>query len=215
MRRSGVEIAARLLLASGLLLALVLVFEKPLMETMLPLFRWELGQLDDRYRILFFGLAGQGADSVLRLDVTLVRPVVVGAHVVMPDPRGFATVTTLSGNLLQPVVVVFALVAAWPVTRKIEYFLRVACGLPMVILFLLADVPFVLLAQIWAMFVESHAPGQFSPLLGWSAFLQSGGRLAIALALAALTVAMGRRMTMGCPGGRHAERTSRDCSSAA
>lgn len=215
MRRSGVEIAARLLVASGLLLALILVLEAPLMEAILPLLRWELGQLDDRYRILFFGLAGQGADGVIRLDVTLARPVVVGSHVIVPDPRGFATVTTLSGNLLQPAVVMISLVAAWPVTRKVEYLLRAACGLPFLLLLLMADVPFVLLAQIWAMFVEAHAPGQFSPLLGWSAFLQSGGRLAIALALVALTVTLGRRVVMGRAGAGHAERTNRDRSSAA
>jgi hypothetical protein len=215
MRRRGLEIAVRLVLASILLLVLFLVLEQSIVEAILPLFRWELGQLDDRYRILFFGLATQSADGVIRLDVTLVRPVVVGTHVVMPDPRGFATVTTLSGNLLQPAVLMLALLAAWPARGSLEYLVRVACGLPLLILLLMADIPFVLLAQIWAMLVESHAPGQFSPLLTWSAFLESGGRMALALALAALTIALGRRMAMGRSGLNHAEGTRRSRSSAA
>jgi len=204
MLRPGLDTGLRFLLASVLLLALAQVFGQDIVATMLPVFRWELGRLDDHYRILFLGLASQGADSVVRLDVTLARPVVVGARVIFPDPRGFATVTTLVGHLLQPAIVLLAVLAAWPVRRLAEYPARFCCGIPLLAGVLMIDVPFVLLAEIWAMF----APGGFSPLIAWSGFLQSGGRLALALALAAFAVAIAQRAGGLSRGPGHAERTS-------
>jgi hypothetical protein len=193
MLRPGLDTGLRFLLASVLLLALAQVFGQDIVATMLPVLRWELGRLDDHYRILFLGLTSQGADSVVRLDVTLARPVIAGARVILPDPRGIATVTTLAGHLLQPAILMLAVLAAWPARREAEYLLRAGCGLPLLVLLLMADVPFVLLAEIWSMFAESHAPGRFSPLVAWSAFLQSGGRLALALALSAFVVVAGQR----------------------
>jgi hypothetical protein len=193
MRRPGLDTGLRFLLACVLLLTLAQSFGDDFVAALLPMFRWELGLLDDHYRILFLGLSSQGADSVVRLDVTLARPVIAGARVIVPDSRGIATVTTLAGHLLQPVVLVLALIAAWPARKRAEYLLRAGCGLPLLVLLLMADVPFVLLAEIWSMFAESHAPGRFSPLVAWSAFLQSGGRLALALALSAFVVVAGQR----------------------
>lgn len=209
MRRPGLDAGLRFLLACVLLLTLARVFSHDFVAALLPVFRWELGVLDDHYRILFLGLASQGADSVVRLDVTLARPVIAGARVILPDPRGTATVTTLAGHLLQPAILMLAVLAAWPARRKAEYLLRAGCGLPLLVLLLMADLPFVLLAEIWSMFVDTHAPGRFSPLVAWSAFLQSGGRLALALALAAFAVAIaqsagglprGGNMPKGLPG---------------
>ncbi|MEW6514371.1 MAG: hypothetical protein AB1443_10240 [Pseudomonadota bacterium] len=181
------------LLASGLLLVLARVFGDDFVAALLPVFRWELELLDDHYRILFLGLTSQGADSVVRLDVTLARPVIAGARVIVPDPRGIATVTTLAGHVLQPAILMLAGLVAWPVRQLHEYHARVATGAVMLTLLLLVDVPFVLLAEIWSMFVEPHASWSYSPLIAWSAFLQSGGRLALALALSVFVVIAGQR----------------------
>jgi hypothetical protein len=208
MLRPGLDTGLRFLLASVLLLALAQVFGQDIVATMLPVFRWELGRLDDHYRILFLGLASQGADSVVRLDVTLARPVVVGARVIFPDPRGIATVTTLVGHLLQPAIVLLAVLTAWPVRRLAEYPARFCCGIPLLAGVLMIDVPFVLLAEIWAMFVDRHTPGGFSPLIAWSGFLQSGGRLALALALSAFAVVIAQRAGGLSRGPGYAERTS-------
>jgi hypothetical protein len=196
MRRPGLDTGLRFLLACVLLLTLAWFFSDDFVAALLPVFRWELGLLDDHYRILSLGLTSQGADSVVRLDVTLARPVIVDARVILPDPRGIATVTTLAGHVLQPAILMLAVLAAWPVRQPHEYPARVAGGAAMLALLLLVDVPFVLLAEIWSMFVDTRMPGRFSPLVAWSAFLQSGGRLALALALATLAVAIAQ-----CAGG--------------
>lgn len=193
MLRPGLDTGLRFLLACVLLLTLAQVFSDDFVAALLPVFRWELGFLDDHYRILFLGLTSQGADSVVRLDVTLARPVIAGARVIVPDPRGIATVTTLAGHVLQPAILMLAGLAAWPVRQLHEYLARVVTGAVMLTLLLLVDVPFVLLAEIWSMFVDTHAPGRYSPLIAWSAFLQSGGRLVLALALVVFAVAIAQR----------------------
>lgn len=193
MHPSAGKTGLRFLLACVLLLALTHFFSQEFFSPLLRVFRWELELLDDHYRILSLGLATQGADSVVRLDLMLARPVVAGAQVIFPDPRGIATVTTLTGYVLQPVILMSAVLAAWPVRQPSEYFARAACGAMMLVLLLMADTPFVLLGEIWAMFVDAFMPGWFSPLIAWSDFLQYGGRLALSLTLAAVTVAIAQR----------------------
>lgn len=194
MLRPGRDGGLRFVLACAALLAAGHVYGREIVAALLPLFRWELGLLDDHYRILFLGLATQGADSVVRLDVTLARPVIVGARVIEPDPRGFASATTLLGHVLQTAIVFLALLAAWPARRRAEYPWRLLAGIPLLFFVLMADVPFVLLGEIWALLSDHHAPGRFSPLLAWSGFLQSGGRIALALALGAGALMLARRL---------------------
>lgn len=191
------EAGLRFLAACGVLLALAHFLVRDLLELILPLFRWELGRLDDHYRILHLGLATQGADPVIRLDVALQRPVFVGGHLVLPDSRGHASVTTLAGNSLQPLIVFLALLLAWPARGFAHGVARIGCGLCLLPLLLMIDVPFVLLGELWAIFVDRFASANFSPLIAWKDFLQGGGRLALALAAGGLVIGLVR----GPPGG--------------
>lgn len=159
-----------------------------LIEALLPTYRWTIGLIDDHYRILYLGLASQGADAVIRLDVTLQRPLIVGGHLVMPDPRGHAHVTTLSGHALQPLVVFAAGLAAWCARTRREWMLRFACGLPLGWLLAAVDVPSVLTGELWALLADRYSPGVPYPLLLWKDFLQGGGRLALACAVAVTTI---------------------------
>ncbi|MDP2822671.1 MAG: hypothetical protein Q8O52_08320 [Sulfuritalea sp.] len=187
------EAGWRFLAACVLLLAATHAWGQTVIEWLLPLFRIEIGWLEDRYRILGLSLATQGADSVVRLDVNLQRIMVVGSHVIHPDPRGHAHVTTLTGHVLQPAILGLALLAAWPpgvATRMArEYALRLVLGLAMIGIVLAADVPFVLLGELWAIAHERFSPGNFSPLLVWTNFLQGGGRLALGLLAGAAGIA--------------------------
>ena len=48
------------------------------------------------------------------------------------------------------------------------------------------DVPLVLWSGLGGLFVDAADPNGFSPLLIWTDFLQSGGRIALAVMLGAL-----------------------------
>jgi len=172
--------ALRFALACAVLLPLTYLAGSTLLANLMPTFHWMIGLIDDHYRILHLGLAVQGADSVIRLDITLQRPLLVGGHLVIPDARGHAYVTTLTGHVLQALVVYWAILFAWPAHTWHEAALRTCCALPFGWLLAAVDVPFVLTGELWALFVERHAPTVFSPLLVWKDFLQGGGRLALA-----------------------------------
>lgn len=185
--------AIRFVLALLVLLALNHAYAKYLTEALLPVFRWEIAQLDDAYRVLDLTLSQQGADTVLRLEVGVAHDIVIGGQVLPADPRARANVSTLAGQLTQPAMLALALILAWPNRKPSEYPLRalVACaGLALV---LLIDVPFVLWAEVWDIHVTAFEPGRFSPLLLWRDFLQGGGRFVLGLAVGVLAV--GLRLT--------------------
>lgn len=164
------------------------------LPVLLHLYRWELGWLDDHYRVLFLGVTRRGEEEVLQLVVTLARPLVVGGQLILPDARGQATVSTLLGHPAQMAVLFLAALLGWPARRGGEYLLRALCGLPLLLLLLMADIPLVMLAELWAMLLEVHDPGGFSPLVLWSGFLQSGGRWALTLASAGMVIGLARRI---------------------
>lgn len=182
--------ALRFALACAVLLPLMSLAGTMLLANLLPTFHWMIGLIDDHYRILHLGLAVQGADSVIRLDVALQRPVLVGGHLVIPDARGHAYVTTLTGHVLQALVMYWAILLAWPARTWRETALRGGCALAFGWLLATVDVPFVLTGEVWALFVERHAPAIFSPLLAWKDFLQGGGRLALACAGGVATISL-------------------------
>jgi hypothetical protein len=190
--RSGGGIV-RLLIVSVVVLALATISAKFLATALLPLYRSVFEWIGGDYRVLFFGLASQGADQVIRVDVTLAHAVVVGTQFVMPDPRGAANATTLIGNTIQPLAVGLIAAMAWPSARIRVLGLRLLILLPLLLIVTLFDIPFLLAGQLWGIFFDRLSPGSWSPLLAWNDFLQGGGRFALGLAAAVCSVALSNR----------------------
>lgn len=177
-----VKLGLRFLLACAFLMALAQQFSDTLVDGILPLYRWEIGIIEDRYRVIGMALDHEGADRVVRLQVTLAKPVFIGTQFLMPDERGRADASTLVGHVLQPAVLLFALLLAWPAKNRLAYALRLFAALPFCTIIIMLDVPLVLLASLWGIIVDHLAPNAFSPLILWSQFLQGGGRWALGLA---------------------------------
>jgi len=194
------ELALRLLLATLLVLALAKGIGREAAQALLPLIGHTLAGLDDHYRTLALNLGSEGADSVVRLRVTLARPLVVGSHVVLPDARGWAEVTTPVGKLLQPLLILLGLLLAWPVRRWPEWPLRLLLATPIALVLVLLDTPFVLWAGLWDLHAHVYEPGRFSPLLTWARLLDGGGRLLLGMLGAVAIVILASRVS--APSGR-------------
>ena len=180
----------RFVLALGVLLALSHVYGKFLTAALLPVFRWEITQLDDTYAVLDLTLGQQGADSVVRLEVGLARLLLIGDRVLYPDPLARADVSTLAGHIAQPALLCIALILAWPTRRAtIEYPTRILIAGIGIAAVVLIDVPFVLWAEVWDIHVTALEPDRFSLLLLWRDFLQGGGRFVLGLVVGGLAVA--------------------------
>jgi hypothetical protein len=185
----------RLVIVAALVLPLLIFFVKPTVDTLLPFYRAVFELIGDDYRILSLGLATQGADSVIRLDVTLAKPILLAGQFILPDERGSANVTTLVGHALQPLAVALIVLLAWPCQKWQTMALRLTVLVPLLIVTLAIDVPFVFAAELWGLFLDRLAPGTWSPMLEWSTFLLGGGRIALGLTAALVSVAIPELMS--------------------
>ena len=186
-------LATRLLLVYGVLIWLTFRFGRDFIDLLLPAFSKLIGMLDDHYRIILLKTGTKGADTVVRLDVTLAKPIFLNGHLIMPHARGLATATTTIGTILQIPLVSLGLILAWPVQRAVEHLQRLGFALLLILPVLLFDTPLLLWASLWDLHVHSMEPDRFSPLLIWQHFLIGGGRLAIGITLGIAPIALTKR----------------------
>jgi hypothetical protein len=177
----------RLALACALALAAVWLAGRPLVDVQLPLTRALIERIDDRFVVLRLGVEQGAQDTVIRLRVNLLRPLVVGRHVAEPHPRGWLEVTTTVGAMLQPLAIALGIAGAWPPAWR-ERLSAMALALGMALAFMLVDIPLTLHAYVWDMFVFHYDPQRFSPLMAIHGFLHGGGRLALGVLFGALAV---------------------------
>lgn len=179
--------AAALTLAFGVTLGAAWLWGSALVEALLPVARWLLTVVDDRFEIHSLALGHNWQDTVVRLRVNLVKPVVLGGHITFADPRGWLEVTTTTGAMLQPMVIATGLAAAWPGALTLRL-ARAASAAFIALLFLMLDLPLTLHAYVWDMFRDAQDPQGSSPLLMWHEFLLAGGRLGMGVVFALLPV---------------------------
>lgn len=186
-------ILLRLALAAGLLIPLAAYYGEALIESLLPAYREVFAWVADDFRLLNLALDHEGADRVLRATVMWKHIVVLGGHVVYPDPRGAANASTLIAHALQGPLLALIAAFAWPAHRAREFALRALLLAPMLIVLVFVDMPLVLVAELWQTAIDALAPGTLSFLVIWKTFLQGGGRYALGLAVAAAAVQWAHR----------------------
>ena len=187
---SPARFALSLVIAFTLTLMVAWAWGQTLIESLLPVTRTLLGWIDDRFGIQFLGVEHNWQDTVVRLRVNFTTLVVLGGEVITPHPKGWVEATTPVGDLLQPLVIAVGLAAAWPgpfATRLI----RLGIALTLSLLFLIISVPLTLHAVIWDMLTYQLPSDDFSPLLAWLRFMQSGGRLGMGVLMGILAGRIG------------------------
>ena len=96
------------------------------------------------------------------------------------------------------------LVIAWP-AKPAEMVMRIAIAAVLTFGVLMADTPFSMAAWLWEALVRAHEPDRTSPLIWWNIFLNGGGRLALGLIAAVLSIGMAQQ---ACAGRRSASRVA-------
>jgi hypothetical protein len=182
-------IFVRLTVTSILLLPLFALFAKPIVLELLPLYSRVFELITGDFRILFFGLSYEGADSVIRMDVTLSRTIAVAGHLVVANAQGVASVTTMIGNIYQPGMVGLIAIMAWPSASWRSVMLRLIVLLLLALIETIVDIPLLLAGELWGLFLDNVSPGSWSPLTAWSVFLQGGGHFVMGLVAAITSIA--------------------------
>lgn len=187
------HIVLRLALATALVLTAAYFFSRDAVRLLMPLLSSTLSAVASDYTILRFEFVDDrhnaSIGALVRLDYTLV----LGGRAIVPDGRSVMGVGATIGTVLQPVCVALVLVLAWPAPWR-EMLLRLAITLPLLAMVLLVDTPLSMAALLWDVQLRLHEPDRGSPLVWWNVFLNGGGRLALGLIAAALSIALARRL---------------------
>jgi hypothetical protein len=126
----------------------------------------------------------------LRLRADLSNSLHIGNYYIEPlHGRGWLQVDLTLGSAMGYSELLLILLLAWPAAGRREALLRAFIGLPLIVALLLLNVTSTSLAELWSAVYRAIDPAMYVPLLRWSRFLMGGGGWAIAVLLAALTVA--------------------------
>jgi hypothetical protein len=192
--RLDLALASRFVLALAILIAVSHYAGVRIAEALLPLFRAEIEALQDNYRIRVLEVAALGSDRAVRVEVGIARITALGGKVLDDNPRNRIEVTTLATNTYLPALFGLSAMLVWPAARWRQLGVRLAVGLPLLAFIVLVDVPLVLLGGIQESLLEAAGAREFSPLVAWQAFMQAGGRYALAIAATVIG------LTAGAPG---------------
>jgi hypothetical protein len=185
-------LASRLILAYGLVMAIVLTFGDAYVDRLIPLYRLPVEWLLPEFRIESLGLARVNNEPVIALKLVLEETLWIGAKPV--PPGGDLSASTLRGHALQHPILLYTLLLAWPGLFGPAGVARLSISIPLLLLVELLDVPLVLVGSVQDLLLATLAPGRLGhdPWIGWMDFLNGGGRLALALMAAALSLAGGQ-----------------------
>lgn len=192
MRRQVRKFAFRLIVLITVLLAVGRIYGATIVTPMLPALSWIIEAVDDRLQVDYAFIVNRSADTVIQLKVTPIRMLFLGDRMLMPDAQLHFDPTTLLGSVLQPVILLLAIVLAWPAARFRVIPARMLIAMPMIVLLLVVNVP---LGFVGVMqdFREYLPTAPVTPLVYWNDFLQTGGPLALAIAAAILVVSAADR----------------------
>jgi len=192
MRQQLRSFAIRLVIVVVILLTLGRVYGSTIVAPMLPALIWVIEAVDDRLRVDHAFIVDRSADTVIQLKVTPIRMLFLGDRMLMPDAQLHFDPTTLLGSVLQPVILMLAIILAWPAVRLQVLPARLLFALPMMVFLLVVNVP---LGFVGVMqdFREYLPAAPVTPLVYWNDFLQTGGPLALAIAAGILVVSLADR----------------------
>lgn len=188
--RRAIRIAVRVGIAIACLLPVMALFGEALVRLCLPAYRAVFDQVVPELRLIELTVDLEGADRVVRAEVTLDRVVVLGNRVFSPDIRGRAYASTLAMNAIQGPMVAILATVAWPARRRTQIVWRLLLVVPIAGSAMLVDAPCVLAAELWKILLDAAATDRWSALVAWNNFLQGGGRHALGIAIGAAGASM-------------------------
>ena len=192
------DLAARALLSTVLVLVVVQVLGRPLVRAMLPIISTAIPLLDPRFDITDVRLARFGADEVVRVRGNLSRPLLIGDRIIDPFgwngvPAGGLQTTYTVGGVLEYGALLLILALAWPASGALELACRVALALPCAVLLPMLIVPLTVVAEFRHGLDGLLGPSPPGGSLIVSRYLMGGGGWVIALTVAVVCIALARR----------------------
>ena len=165
----------------------------------LPAIRAEIGLIERNIDIGSLALTHKGGSDLVTLNADLAYPLYLGAVAVNPlgwHPGGhgyFQVRTSARGMLLAPLVMLLGLLA-WPAATARAMLVRLAIGLPLLVVLMAMDTPLDLLGTFLHSAIHHAGLSPTIPLFVWAQFIEGGGSIALALAMAVATISAAGRL---------------------
>ena len=191
------EFSIRFVVVTAVLLALGRLYGPVAVTPILPGIAWMIEAVDDHLRVDKIAVVDRPTNSQIELKVTPIRVLVIGGHVMTPDPTVYFEPKTLVGSVLQPVILFLAIILAWPGGIQ-ALSARLLLAVPASLLLVAIDTPLGLVGGM-----RDYRPYlrnvPFDPLVSWNDFLQSGGPLVLAIAAGVLVISATERWNKSSP----------------
>ena len=194
------ELAARAVLAGTLAIWLTLRGGPLLLELLIPYLGSAVHWLDTRYNIDFeltyrtgHGVAGSELALLGRAAVARMFFIPVDGGIIPMRPGVVLTSSTAIGVLLQPAVMVIALLTGWPARSRREMTMRAPVAVAVLACWMLAGLPLTLWLYFHDIPLQAFAPHESTLATPIGKFLLNGGSVALGAALGvAAVIASGR-----------------------
>ncbi len=182
----------RFLLAGAILTALAVIYQDAVVNALLPVFRAWLLIVDDTFWTVDLSLVQENGETVVRRLASLSDHLVYSNAPIRPNPDMQLKNSAAAGIVLQPLVLGFALLAAWPWRQNIELACRFAAAALLFPLVVLLDVPMMLYGFGWYELLKVFEPERFSLLVSWADSMNAGGRFALTIVATAICIGLGQ-----------------------
>lgn len=193
----AIRIGVRAVLTVVVMSALMHATGPALLEFALPLVAAELRALDDAFQDHSLSVDAAGGEMQVRVKARARPAFVIGGRAIETGAGSRASIATLAAHAYQPFVLALAVACAWPAPARRIRVARILFALAFAALVVLADLPFVLAAELWEIMRDAAAPGETSWLVAWKTFLEGGGRLCLGLATGAAAACIAARRDRG------------------
>jgi len=171
-----------------------------LIEAMMPLYRFTLNHLDSRIDIASLSITQLQGQQFVQFEGLVSRPFFIGEQYFLNLNALRSSSRIPLDYALQPLVIFFTLVLAWPVSESAKpyqaYFYRVSIGVPLILILMLLDFPLQFIYMLWAHLEKAlNATGDaHGMLLYWSDFLNGGGLIMLSLAISVVAIGLSKKL---------------------
>ncbi|MEJ0039619.1 MAG: hypothetical protein WDO68_26845 [Gammaproteobacteria bacterium] len=177
-----------MIIAAAMILVAAHFFERPVAQSLVPVFSSALERVGTQFKILEIGLHRDGrSNDVIRLRANLAHPIAVTNGTAQPF-EGWYEISITLGSVFSYGLLCLILAIAWPFVGAKQLFFRLIIALPLTALLLVGNVCLTFLAELWNLIRQDFDPGAPSLLLRWSRFAMGGGGFAAAIVLSAIAI---------------------------
>ncbi len=167
-------------------------------EILLPVYQWSFETLTPYFKIQSLRIEQENGERVVKIYVRTAASRRLGGQSIQNGVPILSS--TLLGNALQHAIVLFTAIFLWPVRTWQGRSILILLAIPVLVLIELIDIPLVLAGSLEDLILVNYDPSRLSSslLVQGMLLMNSGGRLALSIFFAVLTIVVWKIVIKCC-----------------